>query len=424
MLTVSTVAAALLAAPACHRGDADDTTTPDVQPDAGMGSATPDAPEPAAVFHLTVQGGSGGGDFHAGDTVHVWADLDPSTQVLAGWGGDSSLLARPLEWHTTFVMPARDVSLTATARTVTGELAHTTFTGPTGLKRNVYSRIPSGAKGLLLILHGTGGSARMVLNPEPSAVARVALDHGYGVLATEAAEVIAGDLDNNGKIRWSTAGAATNKDFIDLDALFASLVSAGSISATTPIYALGMSNGGAMSITLGAVSASPLASTFPHLRFAAVVSHCADGIAQAVSITTTPTAWRMCANDDNTEVSNTEAQANHATLVTRGIDTDYLENPPSPLYDARFVRIGLDLATSTAIAGELRAYTDPVTGLFTSGSATILADQTASPTAFPTISAQSGTVRGNIKDQLRVMEAEHEMFSDLAAADLAWLDAH
>lgn len=398
-------------------GSFEDGGRPDAGSDAGVDAGD-------GTFRVTVQGGFGAGVYRPGDPVHVWADLAPKSEVLDAWTGDAALLERPGEWHTRFTMPARDVALAASKRTVDGTLAKSTFTGPSGLARTVYSRIPATPRGLVLFMHGTGGSASGILRTEPAAIASAALDHGYGVLATEAAEVVAGDLNGDGKVRWSTTPSTSNQDFGDLDALLAHLVSTGASSATTPVYLLGMSNGGAMSIVLGALeSDATLAAAFPHLRFAAVISHCADGTPLAVSRTRTPTAWRMCARDDNPEVSNTQAQSNHATLVSRGIDTDYLEHPPSPLYDARFLRAGADLATSTALAAELRGFTD-ASGLFTTPSVTILSGVAASPATYPVLSGLAPALQGAVRDQLRVMEAEHELYSDFTAADLAWFDAH
>jgi dienelactone hydrolase len=50
-----------------------------------------------------------------------------------------------------------------------------------------------------------------------------------------------------------------------LNALIAWLRASNAIGATTPLFAIGMSNGGSMAVSLGAVGASAVASFFPEL---------------------------------------------------------------------------------------------------------------------------------------------------------------
>jgi hypothetical protein len=42
----------------------------------------------------------------------------------------------------------------------------------------------------------------------------------------------------------------------------------------------------------------------------------------------------------------------------------------------------------------------------------------------PTLVALPGAVRADVVDQIRVMQAEHQMYSDWAAREIAFLDAH
>jgi hypothetical protein len=195
------------------------------------------------------------------------------------------------------------------------------------------------------------------------------------------------------------------------------------IPAGTTKFALGMSAGGNFSHLLGTIGATPVAAELPQLRFAAVVSYCADATAsRSSSLSTTPSAWYMCAADDNSEVSNAEARANEAALRRRGVATDYAENAPTPLYDQRFTRIdGIDVATSTAMAAELRAagFTDAA-GLITRSSDEIAAIVSADPASFPTITS---IPRPNlVRLQLKVMRAEHAMFADMTRRTIDFFD--
>ena len=379
-----------------------------------------------AEYSLTVSNGHGSGVFPVGQTVHVWAAARPQDQLVTGWTGDTSLLREPQEWHSSLVMPHRAVALAATIVDRPTTLATTSFTGSTSRAKTVHSSIPPSPRGLILFLHGTGGSHQFILGTETFPLVLRALESGYGVLGTEAEESVAGDLDGDGKERWDASLSPGNLDFANLDALLAELRATGAISPTTPLFALGMSNGGATSVSLGAVGAAGVAASFPTLRFRGVVSHCASGRTSAVAITTTPTAFLLCANDDNGNVDNDAAIANAATLTSRGIPTLLDLHPASPLYDARFAREAtIPLATSAALAGEIRAagFVDPA-GFFALPTSAMIAAITANPALTPVLTGLPPASQGDVVDQIRAMQAEHQMYSDWAARAIAFFDAH
>ncbi len=404
------------------------TTARNDKPGKFVAAAKTPAPVACAMappaFQLTVDGGHGDGSYAAGATVHVWADVRPWDQVVTGWTGDGALLREPAEWHTTLEMPARDVAIAAAIvdRPVTLQIA--SYTGATTVAKTIFSSLPPNPRGLVLMLHGTNGSANFITRTEAFAAALRALESGYGVLGTESEETVAGDLDGNGLRRWNPALNPANVDFANLNALVASLRAAGTIAPTTPLFAVGMSNGGAMAVGLGAVASSGVAANFPSLRFAAVVSHCADARADAVAVTTTPTAWLMCANDDNDAVSNAAAQANSAALAARGVPTVFDAHPASPLYPQRFARVqGIAPATSAAVAAELGPFVG-ADGFFVVPRDAIAAQLTADPSLAPTLASLAPSLQREVLDQVGAMQAVHEMYSDWAARTVAWLDAH
>jgi predicted esterase len=376
-------------------------------------------------FRLTVASGHGSGVYPAGSTVHVWAAVDPLAQIVTGWNGDAALLKEPKEWHTTLTMPGRDVSLSAQLEPRSLALQTIEGTWSTATKKTAYVHVPAGAKGVVFFLHGTGGSSKFVTKAEAQSVALVAVKRGYGVISPEAEEVAAGDLDGNGKIRWSPQMKADNKDYANLEALLGELRAQGKLASTTPLYSLGMSNGGSMSVAIGAVAATPIAGSFPSLRFRAVVSFCASGAVALGGVTTTPTAWLMCAKDDNPEVSNAEAKQSHDALAARGIDTIYDEHPPSPLYDERFLRAGLDLATSKAVAKELRAAgAVDGAGFFVRPGNDLAAEVQAQPASYPSLTAVPPAGRLEVLGQISVMEAEHAMYADWASRAIEFFEKH
>jgi predicted esterase len=378
------------------------------------------------TYRLTVTGGFGSGTYASGQRVHVWADLRPWTEFLTGWSGDATLLDYPDEWHGTLIMPARDVTLSSTIEVRDEVFAESVYKGSTQIDKAVIGHVPSQPRGLLFMLHGTGGSADVIQKSEARYVALAAVARGYGVVSTEAEEVVAGDLNGDQKIRWNAAVATGNIDMANLNALVARLRQQGVIDASTPLFVVGMSNGGAMSVSLGAVADAPVAAEYPNLRFRAAASHCASGRPGAAAISTTPTAWLLCANDDNDEVSNDEARNNSAALEARGIDTFVDEHPASPLYDERFLRIeGGDEATSKKIANELRAggFVGE-DGMFLLSSEQMILQVEAQPGDFPTLVSLTGGAVLGLREQIRVMMAEHQMYSDWANRMMDFFDAH
>jgi hypothetical protein len=298
-----------------------------------------------------------------------------------------------------------------TTRSVT--LKSEQFKGVTSVSKTVRYHFPANMRGVVMFNHGTGGSGRIIESAEAWPIALSLIADGYGVVSIDAEEAVAGDQDGNGKLRWNSRGTAANVDLRNIQALFDSFISRKLLNSTTRKFALGMSAGGAFSHFLGTVRSTSIAANFPQLRFAAVVSYCADATGtSSATVTQTPSAWYMCGAEDNPEVSNAEAKANEAKLRSRGIATQYFEHQPSPLYDGRFARIArISSATSKAMAAELRK-----AGLVdTAGFIKIDGDQVAarvrsSPSAFPQISANPN--QAAIKSQIKTMRAEHSMFAD------------
>ena len=233
-------------APAKLRGNPPSTARND-RP--GTFSAQPKSPAPvscpvgAPTFALTVTNGYGSGTYPSGSTVHVWAAVRPQDQLVTGWTGDAALLADPAEWHSTLIMPSRDAAVSATIVDRPTTLNVSTFTGTTAVAKTIRSFVPASPRGLVLFLHGTGGGNQFITSTEAFPVALRALENGYGVLGTEAEEAVAGDLDGDGKERWDAALSPTNIDFGNLNALIVALRGAGTIGPTTPLLAIGMSNG-------------------------------------------------------------------------------------------------------------------------------------------------------------------------------------
>ncbi len=75
-----------------------------------FGSSTP----PPPTFSLTVNSGSGDGNFIAGSTVNISANNAPNGQVFDKWTGNVSGIANVNSANTTITMPSSNVTITAT----------------------------------------------------------------------------------------------------------------------------------------------------------------------------------------------------------------------------------------------------------------------------------------------------------------------
>lgn len=375
-------------------------------------------------FHLEVVNGYGSGVYKVAETVHVWSAASTSNEVAMPWTGDASLLIEPTEWHSTLVMPAHDVKVIANTQSQDLFLTVELFNGSTSVPKTVRYYFPPAMRGVVIFSHGTGGSSNFIESTEALVIALALVQKGYGVLGTESEEAASGDPGPDGKSRWNTRFDTSNVDLKNLQILFDDLETRGLVPFDTPKFALGMSAGGAQSHFLGAIGGSAIASSFPQLRFKAVVSYCADATGSgSATISTTPSAWFMCGAEDNPEVSNEQAQENSQTLASRSVPTDFIEHPPSPLYDERFTRIeGIWAGTSMAMAAELRAagFVDDDGFINTDGDV-ISQFVIDNPASFPTIVGQTENLFA-VRAQLKAMRAEHTMYSDYTQRTIRWFE--
>ena len=343
------------------------------------------------VYRLSVTNGFGSGEYRAGDVVHVWADVNPTNQLLRQWTGDVDALSLIGEWHTTLVMPAYNLQLTADLIDVHIDLTVEQFPGATRMKTVRYY-IPNNPVGIVHFAHGTGGQSTFIESVETWYLALKLIHAGYAVWATDAEEVDTGDQDGNDKIRWDSGLRRDNPDISNIDALFDAFVDRGLVPQNLPRFAVGMSNGGAFSLALGAT-----------LNLDASISYCASGRAAAAQQTTSPTAWFLCENDDNAQVDNDEAADNHSRLIERGVASSLEALSASPLYDERFSRLpGIETMQSRLISRELRqnGHVDE-NGFFIDDVTTITNALRTNTDQYPALSALSPQRQSEIGRQIR-----------------------
>jgi ELWxxDGT repeat protein len=83
-------------------------------------------------YLLTVDGGSGGGDYMEGAQITVQADVPPANKVFAVWTGDTAYLDDPHFSAATLTMPAKDVTIKAEYCEAVGDLISLTVQNGSG----------------------------------------------------------------------------------------------------------------------------------------------------------------------------------------------------------------------------------------------------------------------------------------------------
>jgi len=201
------------------------------------------------------------GEFAPGEKVHIWSATN-SESVSGPWSGDVELLTDRQEWATSFLMPGRHVKFQVTQKAVPVKFSFEKFKGSNSSLKEVYYYFPSKMRGMVFIIHGTGGGADFIEKTETRALALTLIDSGFGVVSADAEEVASGDRNNEAKTRWSLKLTESNVDLKNLQALLIDFEKRALIRQDTPKFALGMSNGGAFSVFLGGIAASAVAKRF------------------------------------------------------------------------------------------------------------------------------------------------------------------
>ncbi|MBS1644501.1 MAG: hypothetical protein JST36_05625 [Bacteroidetes bacterium] len=383
--------------------------------------SSPIVPPKDDTLRVTVTNGYGGGVYQAGDTVHVFSSLYGDAQLFDHWAGaDASLLNSATEWHTWFIMPNRSVSLNGTLKSVpTLQLNYRQIKGRDRMKPVFYS-FPTAAKGVVYLLHGTGGNANVLVgNYEWQQLMKDLLSNGFGVIVTEAEESTTGvDANGDGKIRWAflPADSNLNVDFANIKAITDTLIQRGTLDAGLPRYSLGMSAGGFFS--------AALAYTY---NYKASIQFCAQGSDNLMTKTTIPTMFCMASNDQNPEVGaagNAEAYANATNLQARSVCSKYLLLPRCPIFPDRFARSG-DIAPSVSdsVFRELQqqGYID-ARGNFVRDVDSLKSLVATNPPNLPFMNSLSALQKSYIFQQINQCMAAHSMTCDFDRAVLAFLN--
>lgn len=385
---------------------------------------SPDAngPTPTTTdsFKLVVNNGYGSGIYKAGDTVHIFTSHYSTNQLFDKWSGDVSILNAPDEWHTWFIMPAKNVTITGSAKNITPfTLQYETIRGKDRMKP-VYSYFPAGRKGIVYLLHGTNGNAANIAGDyEWQQLIKELVNDNFAVIITEAEEATTRvDANGDGKLRWYLLPADTvaNVDYANIRIITDTFYNRGVTDRSRPRYSIGMSDGGFFSATLSYL-----------YHFKAGVQYCAQGSPGVMQITTIPTQFCMMANDNNPSVGtagNAEALSNFNSLNQRGICSKYFINQRSPIYPERFARSGaISTTQSVSIFNELKSkgyiddhnyyigYSDVFQNAFQSN-----------PASFPVINSLTPGQQLFVLEQINTSVADHLIYSDYDKATVRFLN--
>jgi hypothetical protein len=373
------------------------------------GTTTPTTIDSATV---TVVNGYGSGKYKVGDTVNVWANTIPTGSVFDSWSGYTALLQNAGEWHVSFIMPAQSVTITASFKTMTSYTLHYEMIKGANILKKVYYYFPtiSSQKGIVYLLHGTGGSAQnLVNNFEWIQMMNDLVTNGYAIVVTEAEEVsLNTDTNGDGYIRWdlTPVDTLTNPDYRNFKVLTDTFFARGYTNSSISKYSIGMSNGGAFSAALSYL-----------YHYAAGVSYCAPTSTVVTSSSITPFQFCMAKYDDNAEVGaagDAQAQTNSQALINRGICSKFFMEDHSPVYPQRFARwSGISSSLSTSLFNELNAnHWLNSKNYLTAASATISPIILANPSAYPIASSLNAAQYQYFINEIDDMYAAHQFFSD------------
>lgn len=382
-----------------------------------------DSVQTPTTYTVTVTSGYGSGTFSPGDTVHVFSRAMTADEVFSVWTNNANVaMEGRTEWHASFVMPNANVQVAATYRSIPPfSLQQEKIKGVENVK-NVYSYFPAQTRGVVFLYHGTGGSARgwLPTNADNYMMVKDLIADSFAVIVTESEETTLNeDLNGDGKIRWYVSAPVMDSsiDYQNLRAIVDTMIRRGVMTASTPLFGIGMSNGGAFSIPSGVV-----------LGMRAAVSCCAQGRQSQMLYITMPVMWCMAVNDDNEQVGptgNAAALESSQTLAQRGIDTRYVVHASYPIVPEHFVRFGASELASRTMVTELdtNGCLDERRMLrFTSDS--VAAIMQATPTRFPFLITQRQLSTLQLRDALSVAYAQHHFFADKNRATIDFLKKH
>jgi len=273
--------------------------------------------------------------------------------------------------------------------------------------------LPAKPKGVVYLFHGTGGSERFATRIHSQRVLSRLLAAGYGYVA-------APSLDRTEIKRWKVTSLdpAANPDVAYMLALHRALIAKGEITATTPVFTMGMSNGGAFA---NLFAAAAKAQGLPVVAVADYMGPFPAPMREVDPKTLAPTFAVLVQNDglvSTPQVSKVIAGLNAAGARIDLHTVDETRACPASL--------ALVPGLSSADREALVAKTLPAAGLADADGRRLAArDQpTITSQAMADVQAKlAGQPNGrDIANELFIAWAAHQMRSDFADAQVRFFD--
>ncbi len=269
----------------------------------------------------------------------------------------------------------------------------------------VQSSIPDEPIGIVYLFHGTGGSARFASKVETVDVTNQLRSRGYGYVSTTSTDRTTKQWDT------STLSLTSNADLPRLDRLHDHLIATTGVDATTPIFAVGMSNGAAMANVFGEAffdNGRPVVAVAPFNGPIPLSVEANGGLS-------VPAFFHLSENDS--VVDNARITSQHEAMAARGVATRLTMTREFPLFD-RFTRIPtVDENENDAIVAALTA-----TGVWNDDGERVVPLAEATPLVADAVTndlpASLDADRAEIGNQIAIIVAEHQ-FDGLWGAAMA-----
>lgn len=367
---------------------------------------------------VTTANGAGGGSIPGGSRIDVWANPPPAGQVFDKWTGDIAGLANPLAAHTTLLVPATPVALTATFKAAPAwtPVIVANFNPINAVNAGgstLLHFIPANPVGLVFLFHAAGGGAAGWFNQvEQLTLVRDLVAAGYGVAAL--------DSVNRTQRTWAAQTDPTrNVDALNVVAAHNKFITDKAIAATTPLFLLGMDDGAGFAPVL----AQMLSTATPARPVRGAISYC-DASTEALALTShVPQFFALAANDEVLDTQGaTDARNNSNFIAGRGLPAPIVFNAASPVHSGRFRALSLTTPTFTATDAQTVWQSLKTAGILDANDYVTTNTTAAALTA--AVPANYQARLADIGDQLRVCAGAHAFYSDLDSRILAFMTAN
>lgn len=360
-----------------------------------------------------------------GARIHVWAHLDPHTQVFLGWEGPAAEhLDAPDAWHAVLTVPEAGLAepqlRARVAASAAADVQSLAFPGAAGEKTVDYLLPAAGpARALAFFCHDSGARRGALRKVEAWNLALTLAHHGYAVAAINSEEADAQKPGEDGVLRWNGKDDALeqNADMQNLLAARTALIAAGAIAPDADTFAFGQGNGGTFAASAAAV-----------LGWRGAASFCGPGRRKLLENVAAPTIWIITELNPTIRTAAEGARESQQLLAARAVPALLHVVEPSPLRAERLIeRLGMDadVAADLIAIMQVAGLLDERGGLRGTGKAAMTRMQEEKLT-FEDLHiwiAEDPARFGDLAAQLEIVSAGHLLTADHALRVHAFFEA-